>query len=233
MPSGKLICAKNGNSYKWYKRAGETLSYIPKRNREEAESLAYKKYLTSMLDDLNAEKKALECYLKYHRGECQTVLELLSPDSGYRELLLPHFSVSKKDQQQWMNETFRKNENYPEQLIIRTSSGNFVRSKSEALIDTILTINKIPFRYECALEVGDSVFYPDFTIMHPQTSEILYWEHFGMMDNEIYMSKAFMKLKQYVLSNIIPGINLITTYETKEHPLDMLKLEKIVNMYFE
>lgn len=35
------------------------------------------------------------------------------------------------------------------------------------------------FRYECLLKLGDSAYYPDFTIKHPKTGKTYYWEHFG------------------------------------------------------
>ena len=39
------------------------------------------------------------------------------------------------------------------------SSGNYVRSKSESMIDMVLYIHKIPFRYECALILGETTLF--------------------------------------------------------------------------
>ena len=77
---------------------------------------------------------------------------------------------------------YEKNPKYPEHLIHKTVSGIYVRSKSESMIALQLYTEKIPFRYECALQLGETTLYPDFTILHPKTGEIFYWEHFGMMD---------------------------------------------------
>ena len=112
------------------------------------------------------------------------------------------------------------------------SSGNYVRSKSESMIDMVLYIHKIPFRYECALTLGETTLFPDFTIRHPQTGEVFYWEHFGLMDNAEYSKNACSKLQLYTNHGIIPSIQLITTYETKEHPLTADVIEKIVEDYF-
>ena len=57
-----------------------------------------------------------------------------------------------------------------------------MRSKSEAMIAMSLYVQKIPYRYECELKLGSITLFPDFTIRHPETGEIFYWEHFGMMD---------------------------------------------------
>ena len=42
LPTGKLICSKNQNRYKWYQSDGHSKTYIPKANRKLAEDLATK-----------------------------------------------------------------------------------------------------------------------------------------------------------------------------------------------
>lgn len=133
-----------------------------------------------------------------------------------------------------MNAPYDKNQKYPEQLTQKTLSGHLVRSKSEALIDMFLYTNHIPFRYECALEFENEnfVIYPDFTIRHPQTGKIFYWEHFGRADDPQYADNMLKKIKLYISHGIIPSHQLITTFETKEQPLDMDAVQKIVEQYF-
>ena len=93
-----------------------------------------------------------------------------------------HCTPIEKELAEWQSASYEKNPNHPENLKIQSISGNWVRSKSEALIDMILYVNKIPFRYECGLQLGSRLMYPDFTIRHPKTGEFYYWEHFGLMD---------------------------------------------------
>jgi len=95
-----------------------------------------------------------------------------------------------------------------------------------------LYVHKIPFRYECALNLGGITLYPDFTLRHPQTGEFYYWEHFGLMDDEVYSANTSSKLQLYTSCGIIPGIQLITTYETKEYPLSTETIEKTIDYYF-
>lgn len=90
----------------------------------------------------------------------------------------------------------------------------------------------IPFRYEAVLELGGIILYPDFTIKHPYTGEIIYWEHFGMMDNQTYSRNTANKLSTYISNGIIPSINLITTYETSKEPLNFNTVKKLVEMHF-
>lgn len=92
--------------------------------------------------------------------------------------------------------------------------------------------NKIPFRYECALILGTTAIYPDFTIRHPKTGETYYWEHFGLMDEPSYCKNSCSKLQLYTTHGIIPSIHLITTYETHDNPLDMKTVERIIAEYF-
>ena len=110
--------------------------------------------------------------------------------------------------------------------------GITVRSKSEMLIVMLLHMKKIPFRYECLLKLGDSVYYPDFTIKHPKTGKIFYWEHFGQMDKSDYLKGVFPKLHTYANYGIVQGVNLIATFETKDNPLEADMVEKIMDYYF-
>lgn len=131
-----------------------------------------------------------------------------------------------------MNSPYESNPKFPEQLLHHTASGRLVRSKSEAIIDMVLSKYRIPFRYECALNLGEITIYPDFTILHPVTGELYYWEHFGLMDDAVYCKSACSKLQLYCAHGIIPNVHLITTYESKECPLNSDFVEKIVQMYF-
>ena len=52
------------------------------------------------------------------------------------------------------------------------------------------------------------------------------------MDSEDYAHKAYRKLDIYTLNGIIPTLNLITTFETKENPIDSYVIEKIIKDFF-
>ena len=74
--------------------------------------------------------------------------------------------------------------------------------------------------------------YPDFTIRHPVTGNFIYWEHLGLMDEWSYAKNASQKIQTYMTNHIYPGINLIITSETKEHPLQPQMISKIIEQYF-
>lgn len=230
LPAGKLICARNGKYYKWYRSTGKKKTYIPKKNRRLAQQLAWKTYLNQLLEEKLKEKHAIQLYLNHHTNSPKSEKLLHIPE--YKALLEDYFIPLEEELAQWSREDYEKNQKYPEHLVHRSSSGNYVRSKSECLIDTLLYVKKIPFRYECALELDEIKMYPDFTIRHPKTGKVYYWEHFGMMDHPDYAQNAFSKQKFYASHGIIPSHELITTYETKEKPLDSSEIEKVIAHYF-
>ena len=231
LPSGKLICAQNGKYLKYYHSDGHTKTYIAKDKHHLAQQLAFKQYLLATLYDIKAEKRAIQFYLKHHKP-LSTADTLLNTESAYFSLLEPYFTPLSQELADWTQAPYPQNEYHPEQRIHKSAFGQLVRSKSEAMIAMALCTYKIPFRYECALILGDHTVFPDFTIRHPQTGEVYYWEHFGLMDNPTYAKNACNKLSLYTAQNIIPTIQLITTFETKEHPLTTEIIKKQIEQYF-
>lgn len=229
LPKGKLICKRNEKRYKWYYNKEDKQIYIPKKERKLAEGLAARKYLEHLYEDLLHEINAIEFYIRHHKDS--KAEEMLTQMSEYQELLTPYFKVLAEELCEWQNSPYDHCMKYPEQLKHKTASGNIVRSKSEMLIDLALYKHRIPFRYECGLMVGDETFYPDFTIRHPHTGKMFYWEHFGRMDDKKYATNAGAKLKFYIDHGIIPGIQLITTYETIEKPLSLETVENLIREY--
>lgn len=232
LPAGELICSRNGKYYKWFHAKKEGYDYIPKRHRVFAEELALKKYLELHLEDCIKELKAVEQFLKKSVGDNSQAIKLLSDHSEIHNLLKSYLAPLSEELSNWQNEQYEKSSLHPEQLIHTTLSGNIVRSKSEALIDMNLYFHKLPFRYENPLEISGNIVYPDFTIRHPKTGDYYYWEHFGLMDNMEYRKKVGFKLQNYSWVGILPGVNLITTYEDSENPLPVQMIEKNIRHYF-
>ncbi len=230
LPEENLCCAKNGNTYKWYSCLGSSTSYIRKNDRKYAEKLALKKYYLLELDDLTRELRAISDCLSRYPATRKTD-EFFEKNTEFQKLISDIFKPSNKDLALWASEDYEKNTSHPENLKHKTIHGYYVRSKSELLIDNMLTMNKIPFRYECCLNLNGISLYPDFTIMHPKSHELFYWEHFGMIDNPTYANNAMSKLHNYISNGIYPNINLITTYETKDKPLDTSTIEALIKLF--
>lgn len=231
LPSGKLVCCHQGNASKWYHCDENARQYIPKSNRFLAELLARKKYLTYLLEDYTKEQNALGYYLRHHSLVSKSE-QLLIESSEYKTLLSPYFKPLSQELDIWMNSPYETNTNHLENRIYKGIANNFLRSKSEVLIDMLLRTYNIPFRYECALTLGNITLFPDFTARHPKTGNYYYWEHFGMMDDHDYIKKATSKINLYATHEITPGIQLITTYETKNHPLTPEIVKNNIELFF-
>ena len=231
LPDGELVCAKNGKSYKWYKKQNGMYEYILKDNRKLAQKLALKKYYDMNIKDLQAELNACKAYMQKTKQNKEYVEKFLC-NSEYEKLITCEIAPKNKQLVEWENAEFEGNRNFSDKLIVKGTNGKYLRSKSEAIIDRILFNAGIPFHYEEKLELGQFSFYPDFTIKHPDSGKIFYWEHFGMMDNPDYINSACSKIRIYCENGIIPSVNLILTYETKEHPLMIDDIEDIVKKYF-
>ena len=237
LPEGSLICQKNGNYYKWFHRTGSRIDgsngqrkYISKRNWKFATALARKTYLTKELSDLKREKKAIQSYIRQHRDE-NTQVEKLLHQPGMLELI-PQYNNADPYVQHWLEMSYESNPIFEDELKFRTINGQKVRSKSEALIVSELVTNEIPFRYECGLELGTTIVYPDFTILHPESHKEYYWEHFGMMDDPTYREKTHQKIERYIKEGYLPTDRLILTYESSNIPLDTSYVHSLITHYF-
>lgn len=231
LPQGKLIVAKSKGYVRFYRSDGHDKSYLKKENQKMIQQLAYKRYLQLQIKDLSQEKKAIDSYLRHHQKE-RLSEQFLIENPEYQQLISRFYVPQKKKLVEWMNASYKKSNYETEKLVHPTSAGFCVRSKSEVMIVECLLKYQIPFRYECELIIGKDTYYPDYTIRHPRTGELFYWEHFGCMDDPKYRRKCYNKLQRYGDYGIIPTINLITTYENGNHPLTLTDIEKMIQEYF-
>ncbi|MBR4733765.1 MAG: ATPase [Lachnospiraceae bacterium] len=231
LPKGELFCAKNRKYYKWYVRDKNGLTYLPKKNEEVAKKLALKKYNNVRRKELEGFMRACKSYLHYiKRWEGKT--EKLLCHTEFGRLLQGEFLPTKEALRIWQEQEYENCQKHPENLIIKGTGGKYLRSKSEAMIDAVLTKYHVPFHYEEKLVLGNLVVYPDFVIRHPVSGEYYYWEHFGLMDDEEYVENACQKIKSYCKNGIIPSDRLIMTFESKQNPFSMEMAEKVIKDYF-
>ena len=93
------------------------MTYIPKKKRHLAEKLAAKRYLTHLLDDLEAEVKAIDYYIQKRKPEKDQVNQVYFQDEEYRKLIEPYFEPVSEKLQEWEKSSFMSNPKFPEQLI--------------------------------------------------------------------------------------------------------------------
>lgn len=231
MPEGYISIGHQGNTTKWFHYVNNQRHYLKKDDYKLAQELALKKYLylkikvlKATLDNLENSNSKINIY--------QERLDKLLNDSAYLELLSNNFSLKKSEASIWMNTPYQKNNMHPENLTHPTVHGLLVRSKSESMIAISLAENNIPFRYENVIQINGKNYAPDFTIMHPLTNKIFYWEHFGLMDNIQYCEDFSNKIIAYSTNGIILGDNLIATFEAQSSPLNFQTINNLIKQYF-
>ncbi len=228
LPKGKLIAKSCGKYRSYYISNKSSPQYIPRKDYEFAQKLALKKYKLALLTEKEASLSVISKAINSLSAIVTNSSNLLSDFSPYCQILRTCLGQASTKMSEWAAKPYEFNSSHPENLIHQTLSNRAVRSKSEVIIANALFQNNIPYRYECKMALGDVTVYPDFTIMHPVTEKIFYWEHFGMMDNPAYRNAAFSKLRTYGDYGIIPSINLITTYETLDCPLNSKEINELI-----
>ena len=123
--------------------------------------------------------------------------------------------------------------NHIESNHILTEQGEIVRSKSEKIIADKLSLTKIPYYYEVPICLNGFGFVrPDFTILNPYTLKEYYWEHLGMMSSPEYVDKALSKIELYTANGILPGRDLILSYESESHPVSTNYISTLISTIF-
>lgn len=233
LASGAII-ERNGTYNRFYRENGKQCW---KRISDKDEKLVYelrkKKYIKSGLPILEKKIKACERFLKN---------DVLYDPVGfagkfkeqYKEMRkIDVFLESDINPDEWESEEYESGLMYSENLIHDVGVDLSTRSKSESMIFMRLKEKGFVFRYEPEVKLKRRSVYPDFEILLKNRRRIVYWEHFGMMDDPAYVIKAMKKLQEYAENNIILGYNLLITYETRENPLTLIEIDKVIKKLLE
>lgn len=233
-PEGSLRICCRGNKSQYYQRNNPkdfNGVYIREKDVELAQKLAQKDYdqkvLCSIEEELNAIRKyRLNCPTK----SAEQLYENLHRER--RKLINPIIETDEQYIFNWENVTYKGKEIDGDVPEIYTEKGERVRSKSEVIISDILNREGIPYRYEYPISLkGWGTVYPDFTVLNIRERRELYWEHLGMLDVPDYVESALHKITLYEQNGILPGKNLILTYETKKNPINQKMVRLMIQQY--
>ena len=126
-----------------------------------------------------------------------------------------------------------------EGLIHRTARGEAVRSKSEVIIANLLNDRGIDYRYEEPLEIDGLIKFPDFTIEDDDTGERYYWEHLGLLGDEVYRRRWEGKVDWFRSNGILPreegggpAGTLVTTQDSVAGGIDSENISQLVGELF-
>ena len=242
-PAGMLIysrtTANNKIYYKWYVSARDgsgkrTKIYIPNKDRSHARELAKKRLRMKRLDDVKSQLRAIDSFLAKYRehSDLDDLLDAPMIENLLAEEHRPTREMA-EELKRWAEEEYEMNPAFPELKTVPTVDNIKVRSKSEALIVMLLSTLHIPYRYDCRLDIGGHVCYPDFTIRHPVTGKFYYWEHVGMLDRPGYRADFLTKFRIYIGNGLLPDHNLILTYESEGHPFDITIAQDKIKEFFD
>ena len=235
-PEGHLKCSKRGGRRYYYAVSSEDgvrrAKYISAEKMDLARRLVMRDISAEKLKLLKKDLDLLNGIISgYISDPDQLVSKKINPD---HLMLIKDTSPYNKDAvYDWQSSRFEKNCRHPESLIQRTLSGVMVRSKSEAIIADQLYQRHIPFRYEECRMMNGQEYYPDFTILDPNTLKEYVWEHFGLMSSEAYRASVFRKLAVYSGNGLMLDENLIATFEWENAPLDPVYVSSLIDHYFD
>ncbi len=235
-PAGKIRIAVNGNRVQYYLRetsAQNTGTYISKREKRTIATYLQKSYDEKVLRFVEMEIKELERFLRRYGNPSEEIQMVHSHFPQEARLLLKPIDISDEEYaSQWQNAPFEPKEIFNMSAQYITDRGEQVRSKSELNIANTLNKLKIPYKYECPLEVRKGLcFYPDFTVLNVRKRKVYYWEHRGMMDDREYAKHAVSRIKEYESNGIIIGKNLIISEETSSTPLGSNDIIRLIDAY--
>lgn len=209
--------------------------YIPRKESKLAKRLAQKSYDAKVFKKSAEKQKQLQLLMEqFESDSIRQIYQGLS--SNRKSLVNPATLPDEEYIRRWQDFPYCKKDfkhDVPEYL---TTTNLRVRSKSELLIAEYLIKENIPFRYEFPLELkrpNGKTFtaHPDFCVLNIIKRKEIYWEHFGMMDNPEYATHAIEKILAYQRSGLVPGKDIIFTWETVATPLNSDTVRQIVRQY--
>ena len=84
----------------------------------------------------------------------------------------------------------------------------------------------IEVHYEQVQFINGIMIAPDFTF-EGDNGEPFYWEHVGLLDRPDYARRNYDKLKRYYNAGLVPGDNLILSFE-KHGKISIKQIDAII-----
>lgn len=229
LPQDHIHLMNRGNSYHYYRYTPGICkrTMLPlKKELPQIHALCQAEYLSGLTKAIATRSSDIEALLQRF-GQTPVELEKLVTHEKKASFVTPLLVGDDRYAADWQSRPHPHTSLAPGVHI--TSRGENVRSKSEVLIAEALRQAGIPYRYEEQLILADgTTLCPDFHILNPRTRKEYFWEHFGMMDDEEYVASFITKLKAYAQNGYILGNKLLATFETRDVPLRMNDVKRII-----
>ena len=233
-PEGTLRANQHPHKISYYHRNGNgdhNGKYLKKSESKLIKQLAQKEYDKKLLNTAVEEERVLQKLWKcYAKGDIESVYEKIPKTKRY--LMEPFEQDEESYIKQWIQDEYEKLSYHENEHDYYTDRGERVRSKSEILIANQLNRLQVPYHYEKPLRLNNKVVYPDFTILNVSQRKTIYWEHFGLMDDQTYRDNALAKIKLYEECQYFQGDRLIITFETAHTSLGTTQVINLINYFF-
>lgn len=233
LPCGKIRIRNYKNRNYYYQSNGASKEkYISVKDKSIIESSIQREYLELVFKAAKKEADIVGRFIKmYPGGIPESVYESMSDNK--RSFIKPIVLTDEQYIQQWQERLYTPKPISNGLPVYTTMKGDRVRSKSEMIIADRLFVNRIPYKYECPLMVGDNeIIHPDFTILRVSDRRILYYEHCGRIGEQDYASDMVDRAGKYSLSGIYIGDRLFYTFECSGKPFDVRVLDNLINNCF-
>lgn len=134
------------------------------------------------------------------------------------------------DPEAWQSE-YKQPEFYADSYKSVSAHGEDMRSGGEMYIASRLDHFGIPYRYEDDTGIPDLSYAPDFKIIRPRDRKLIYWEHFGKVNDYQYVQENLHKVGAYIDYGIKPWDNLIMTFNNERGGYDGKLIDALIECW--
>lgn len=121
---------------------------------------------------------------------------------------------------------------YPEGLVLRTASGELVRTRGEIIIADKLDSFGLSYVYEWPKWIDGKLRWPDFAVLHPKTQEVITIEYMGRFDDREYREKNSIRLEEFYGAGYILGQNFLIFMDNEQGVIDSSKIHRVLKAFF-
>ena len=249
------------------KEKNGTYTYLSASKKKEISVFAQKRYLKVLKKAAEKEIAQLEKCLKILNSEKDGISDINEVYESLSEDLKPFVKpLSLSDDayaSRWQegNLVVKRKRIHAEDDYhkFKTMRGDYVGSKSEAIIADRLYANGIPYHYEVAstpegeADRSRPVFdmygrlvgyeglgtdpydrdtlHPDFYVLNKQTRKAYFWEHLGRLNDPKYCTDNLNRLVRIIDAGYTIGEDILITHEDSRNPLRLESIDGIIKKY--
>ena len=231
---GSLVICSRGKSVNIYRETAEgKREYLGKDKEALIRDLSKKTHYMKMLSVARKEKEQLEkCIRTLRSGYGITDIDDVYPslNTVIRRTEGPFSMTDDGYVLKWQKKNSYLKDRKQLSGQNKTLKGEYVKSKSEVIIADRLTYYGVPYVYEVttAKDAFEEMARPDFLILNKRTGKEYFWEHLGRMGDPQYAARNQVKMEQFARQGILPGKNLIVSFECGERPLSTEYVDSII-----